>query len=218
VTEPEGYGDWRSLELAIKDAAKKAARLAGPGVSAATVDAQIRQARYDRFLSRVFARGEQSEWLLKGGMSMLARVPRARTTKDVDLAALHVADLADAEAALTSLVAVNLSDHLTFRLVRSMPTGLGDNQPEVATRRYIFACLALHNIPGADDRNGAVAEALRVLRQGGRLLLADAMHTDAYAATLRRCGAQEVAVRALGWRVWYGGPWFALSMVTARKP
>ena len=52
MTEPEGYGDWRSLELAIKDAAKKAARLAGPGVSAATVDAQIRQARYDRFLSR----------------------------------------------------------------------------------------------------------------------------------------------------------------------
>jgi len=141
VTEREMYGDWRSLELAIKDAAKKAARLAGPGVSAATVDAQIRQARYDRFLSRVFVDGEQSEWLLKGGMSMLARVPRARTTKDVDLAALHVADLADAEAALTSLVAVNLSDHLTFRLVRSMPTGLGDNQPGVATRRLRLCVL-----------------------------------------------------------------------------
>jgi hypothetical protein len=37
------YGDWRSLELAIKDAAKKAARQAGPGVSAASVDAQIRE-------------------------------------------------------------------------------------------------------------------------------------------------------------------------------
>jgi hypothetical protein len=82
--EHEGYGDWRSLELAIKDAAKKAARQAGPGTSAASVDAQIRQARFDRFLSRVFAEGEQSEWLLKGGMSMLARVPRSRTTKDVD--------------------------------------------------------------------------------------------------------------------------------------
>ena len=82
----------------------------------------------------------------------------------------------------------------------------------------VVSSLALHNIPGADARNGAVAEALRVLRPGGRLLLADAMHTDAYAATLRRCGAQEVAVRPLGWRVWYGGPWFALSMVTARKP
>jgi len=80
---PEAYGDWRSLELAIKDAAKKAASQAGPGVSAASVDAQVRQARFDRFLSRVFAEGEQSEWLLKGGMSMLARVPRSRTTKKV---------------------------------------------------------------------------------------------------------------------------------------
>jgi hypothetical protein len=54
----EGYGDWRALELAIKDAAKKAARHAGPGLSAASVDAQIRQARFDRFLCRVFAEGE----------------------------------------------------------------------------------------------------------------------------------------------------------------
>lgn len=139
--EHEGYGDWRSLEQAIKDAAKNAARQAGPGISAASVHAQIRQARFDRFLSRVFAEGEQSEWLLKGGMSMLARVPRSRTTKDVDLAALHASDLADAERALSALVAANLGDHLTFRLIRSVPTGLGENQPGVATRRCVFACL-----------------------------------------------------------------------------
>ena len=137
----ERYGDWRSLELAIKDAAKKAARQAGPGISAASIDAQIRQARFDRFLCRVFAEGEQSEWLLKGGMSMLARVPRSRTTKDVDLAALHASDLAEAERALTALVEVDLEDHLTFRLIRSTPTGLGENQPGVATRRYSFACI-----------------------------------------------------------------------------
>jgi hypothetical protein len=35
---------------------------AGLGISAAGVDAQIRQARFDRFLSRVFAEGERSEW------------------------------------------------------------------------------------------------------------------------------------------------------------
>jgi hypothetical protein len=75
MAEHEGYDSWRSLELAIKDAAKKAAQQAGPGVSAASVDAQIRQARFDRFLTRVFVQGEHSEWLLKGGMSMLARVP-----------------------------------------------------------------------------------------------------------------------------------------------
>ncbi len=141
MTEHEGYRDWRALELAIKDAAKKSAQQAGPGVSAATVDAQIRQARFDRFLSRVFAEGEQSEWLLKGGMSMLARVARSRTTKDMDLAAQHTTDMAEAEQALVDLVAVDLGDHLTFRLIRSLPTGLGENQPGVATRRYIFACI-----------------------------------------------------------------------------
>ncbi len=141
MTEHDGYADWRSLELAIKDAAKKAARQAGPGVSAASVDAQIRQARFDRFLTRVFAQGEQSEWLLKGGMSMLARVPRSRTTKDMDLAAQHATNLAEAERALTGLVDVDLGDHLTFRLIRSTPAGLGDNQPGVATRRDVFACI-----------------------------------------------------------------------------
>lgn len=141
----ETYGDWRSLELAIKDAAKKAAAEAGPKVSAATVSAQIKQARFDRFLSRVFADGENSEWLLKGGMSMLARVPRSRTTKDVDLASLHATDVAEAEQALTKLVAADLGDHLTFRLIRTAPTGQGDNQPGVATRRFVFACIETTN-------------------------------------------------------------------------
>jgi len=55
--EHQGYGDRRSLAPAIKDATTTAARDAGPGISAATVDAQIRQARFDRFLSRVFPLG-----------------------------------------------------------------------------------------------------------------------------------------------------------------
>lgn len=137
----EGYGDWRSLELAMKDAAKKAAAQADPRIKAAQVNSQIKQARFDRFLSRVFAEGEQSEWLLKGGVSMLARVPRSRTTKDVDLASLHAADLTEAERALSELVAVDLGDHLTFRLIRSAPTGQGENQPGVATQRLVFACI-----------------------------------------------------------------------------
>ncbi|MFE6647388.1 nucleotidyl transferase AbiEii/AbiGii toxin family protein [Nocardioides sp. NPDC057772] len=140
MTDQETYRDWRSLELAIKEAAKKAAKAAGPNVSAARIDAQIRQARFDRFLCRVFADGEHSEWLLKGGMSMLARVPRSRTTKDMDLAAQRAEDLDSATHALTDLVDIDLGDHLTFRLIGSAPTGLGDNQPGVATRRFTFAC------------------------------------------------------------------------------
>jgi hypothetical protein len=170
MTDQETYRDWRSLELAIKEAAKKAAKAAGPHVSAARIDAQIRQARFDRFLSRVFADGEHSEWLLKGGMSMLARVPRSRTTKDMDLAAQHAADLDSASQALTNLVDTDLSDHLTFRLIGSAPTGLGDNQPGVATRRITFACIdADHDtqiaatakgVPLASDMTAAAASDL----------------------------------------------------------
>lgn len=141
MADETGYRDWRSLELAIKDSARAAVRQPGPGHVAGTVDARIRQARFDRFLCRVFASGEESEWLLKGGMSMLARVARSRSTKDIDLASGTAADLAEAERALIALVAVDLGDHLSFRLIRSVPTGMGDNQPGVLTRRLVFACL-----------------------------------------------------------------------------
>lgn len=144
MTVDEGYRDWRSLELAMKEAAKRVARNAGPGVSAATVDAQLRQARFDRFLSRVFAAGEESGWMLKGGMSMLARVPAARSTRDMDLAAGLAADLQQAEEELVGAVDVDLGDHITFRLARSTATGLGDNQPGVVTRRFVFTCIDVH--------------------------------------------------------------------------
>lgn len=39
--EEPSYRNWRSLDAAIKDAAKKAARETGVGISAATVDARI---------------------------------------------------------------------------------------------------------------------------------------------------------------------------------
>ena len=82
----------------------------------------------------------------------------------------------------------------------------------------VVSSLAVHNVPGADGRKVAVTEALRVLRPGGRVLLADALRVDEYVDTLRAAGALDVAVRGLGWRVWYSGPWFVLTMVTARKP
>lgn len=59
----------------------------------------------------------------------------------MDLAAERAADLAEAEAALVRAVDVDLGDHLTFRLLSSTPTGLGENQPGVLTRRYVFSCI-----------------------------------------------------------------------------
>ena len=81
----------------------------------------------------------------------------------------------------------------------------------------VVSSLAVHNINDPNGRIWAVSEAFRVLRPGGRLLIADFRHTDEYADTLRRLGALEVAVHDLGWRYWYGAPWFATRMVAARK-
>lgn len=135
-----GYANWRALELATKDAAKKRERAAAAGGPSVRLDAQIQQARFDRFLTRVFAEGDQSGWMLKGGLSMLARVPNARRTKDVDLAA-DVPDLDEAREALSRAVDVDLGDHMTFRFAGEEEIGQGDNQPGVVMRRLVFACI-----------------------------------------------------------------------------
>lgn len=82
----------------------------------------------------------------------------------------------------------------------------------------VVSSLAVHNIPDAAGRQRAIDEVLRVLRPGGRLLLADFRATDEYARRLRERGAADVTVRRLGWRFWYGGPHAATKLVSARRP
>ncbi|MFF5207629.1 class I SAM-dependent methyltransferase [Streptosporangium sp. NPDC000396] len=89
---------------------------------------------------------------------------------------------------------------------------------EDGTFDLVVSSLAVHNIPDADGRAKAVAEALRVLRPGGRLRLADFRHTADYATVLREQGAVDVEVRDLGWRFWYGGPHARTALVGARRP
>ena len=77
--------------------------------------------------------------------------------------------------------------------------------------------LALHNIPGDEGRDRALAEAVRVLRPGGRLCVVD-FHTGRYAEALRKAGGHEVTTRPLDWRMWFGSPLTATSLISARKP
>ncbi len=81
----------------------------------------------------------------------------------------------------------------------------------------VVSSLAIHNIPSADGRAAAVDEALRVLRPGGRLALADFRYVRDHAARLRD-GGLVPTTRRLGWRFWYGGPWAGTTLVTATKP
>ncbi|MEU7838583.1 class I SAM-dependent methyltransferase [Nonomuraea sp. NPDC049129] len=82
----------------------------------------------------------------------------------------------------------------------------------------IVSSLAIHNIPTAEGRDQAVKEAHRVLRPGGLMLIADFQHTSRYEDVLRELGVVDVRRRDLGWRFWYGGPWFKSEMLEARKP
>src|SRR5262245_5188026 len=81
----------------------------------------------------------------------------------------------------------------------------------------VVSSLAIHNIRGRRDRAKAVGEAWRVLKPGGRLLIADIRSTALYAKTLESLGA-VATIRRLSWRFWYGNPFAATSLVTASKP
>jgi SAM-dependent methyltransferase len=82
----------------------------------------------------------------------------------------------------------------------------------------IVSNVAIHNIKGRAGRAKALEEAVRVLRPGGRLLIADVRCTSFYREHLAKLGMIDVARRNLGWRMWWGGPWAATRLVSARKP
>jgi arsenite methyltransferase len=81
----------------------------------------------------------------------------------------------------------------------------------------VVSSLAIHNIQPAAGRLRALDEALRVLRPGGRLVIADINAAPAYRTHLAERGLSPT-LRPLGWRMWYGGPWVAATLVTASKP
>jgi cyclopropane fatty-acyl-phospholipid synthase-like methyltransferase len=78
----------------------------------------------------------------------------------------------------------------------------------------VVSSMAIHNIHPARGRVTALDEALRVLRTGGRLAIADISAARSYHAHLTERGLAPV-IRPVGWRMWWGGPWLPTSLVTA---
>ena len=77
----------------------------------------------------------------------------------------------------------------------------------------VTSAAAIHNIPTAEARYRAVAEAMRVLRPGGQLLVADPW------PMARRYAAQlgQGTLRRLGPEYWYGGPWLGMTLLHVVK-
>ena len=81
----------------------------------------------------------------------------------------------------------------------------------------VVSSLAIHNIRRNDDRRKAIAEGFRVLKPGGRMVIADIRATSIYEDALRRLGASNVQRVRLGWRFWWGNPIAATTLLTASK-
>lgn len=79
-----------------------------------TVSQLRRQFAYDRLLARVFT-SHDADWVLKGGVAMLARLSVARHSADIDLVT-HRDSPTAALPALREAAARDLGDFFTFRL------------------------------------------------------------------------------------------------------
>jgi len=86
-----------------------------------------------------------------------------------------------------------------------------------ATFDLVVSSLAIHNIRSNSDRKRAISEGLRVLKPGGRMVIADMRATAIYADSLRTLGASNVERHRLGWRFWWGNPVAATTLLTASK-
>src|SRR5436309_4471456 len=111
------------------------------------------------------------------------------------------------EATRRNALAEGVADRVELHTADMTALPFEDNSFDV-----VVSSLAIHNIRGRAGREKAVSEAVRVLRPGGRLLIADVRATRQHQAQLAKLGMNEVARRGLGWWSW------PARLVTATKP
>ena len=81
----------------------------------------------------------------------------------------------------------------------------------------VVSSLAIHNIRSNADRKRAILEGFRVLKPGGRIVVADIRATAVYEEALKAHGAIHLERRRLGWRFWWGNPFAGTTLLTASK-
>jgi SAM-dependent methyltransferase len=112
------------------------------------------------------------------------------------------------EATLANAAAAGVADRVEVHTADMTALPFADASFDVVT-----SALAIHNIPSLEGRCRAVDEAMRVLRPGGRLLVADPWPmARKYAAHIG-----QGSLRGLGPGYWYGGPWLGVTLLHAVK-
>ncbi len=112
------------------------------------------------------------------------------------------------EVTLANAAAAGVADRVEVHTADMTALPFPDSSFDVVT-----SALAIHNIPSPGRRYRAVDEAMRVLRPGGQLLVADPWPmARKYASHIG-----QGTLRGLGPGYWYGGPWFGVTLLHAVK-
>jgi SAM-dependent methyltransferase len=112
------------------------------------------------------------------------------------------------EATLANAAAAGVADRVEVQTADMTALPFADGSFDVVT-----SALAIHNIPSPKGRYRALDEAMRVLRPGGQLLVADFWWmARKYAAHLG-----QGTLRSLGPRYWYGAPFLGITLLSAVK-
>lgn len=145
-------------------------------------------------------------------LTMVARsLPRGRVV-GIDLWSTFDQSGNGPDAATRNLEAEGVRDRceLVTGDMRKMPF------PD-ASFDLVVSSLAIHNIRNRQGRSEAIDEIARVLKPGGRVVIADLAWTGTYAKQLQDRGLGDVRRRGLGWRFWWGLAIPSTSLVTAMK-
>ncbi len=112
------------------------------------------------------------------------------------------------EATIANAAAAGVAERVEVRTADMTALPFPDGSFDVVT-----SALAIHNIASPDGRYQAVDEAMRVLRPGGQLLIADPWPmARKYAAHIG-----QGTLRGLGPGYWYGGPWLGVTLLHVIK-
>jgi arsenite methyltransferase len=171
---------------------------------------------WDRILDRLRLRGDERVLDMGCGRgAVLTAVARRLTTgraTGVDIWSTHDQSGNARDVTVRNALLEGVGDHVDIETgdMRALPF------PN-ATFDLVVSSLAIHNIRSNADRRQAVAEGFRVLKPGGRMVIADIRATSIYEDALRTLGASNMERRRLGWRFWWGNPFAGTTLLTASK-